>query len=249
LKEVAEFTENRAHDSIQRSEFRRAISIFADVDEIHNDTTIVQSFQQWIDSDLRTLHPNVRVEMRGKTLENKKFMDSMMKAFPMSLAIVYVCLAALFRSYIQPFAVIIAIPFGIQGAVIGHWVMGYDLTFMSIIGFVALMGIVDNDSLVLVDFINNRVRSGMTHFEASVSASKLRMRAIVLNSITAVVGMTPLMFEPSFQAKFLIPLAITLTWGLIFATVLTLVVVPAINMVFFDIAHLFGAKDSNEDHA
>lgn len=249
LKEVAEFTEDRAHDSIQRSEFRRAVSIYADVDQEHKDTLIVDAVQKWIDSDLRTLHPDVRVEMRGKTLELNKFMDSMIKAAMMSLAIVYVCLAALFRSYIQPLAVIIAIPFGIQGAIIGHWVMGYELTIMSVIGFVALMGIVDNDSLVLVDFINNRVAAGMTHFEASVSASKLRMRAIVLNSITAVVGMTPLMFEPSFQAKFLIPLAITLTWGLIFATVLTLVVVPAINMVFFDIAHLFGAKDSNEEHA
>jgi multidrug efflux pump subunit AcrB len=127
--------------------------------------------------------------------------------------------------------------------------MGYDLTIMSAIGGVALVGIVDNDSLVLVDFINNRVRAGMSHFEASVAGSKLRMRAIVLNTITAVVGMTPLMFETSFQAKFLIPLAITLTWGLMFATVLTLVVVPAINMVFFDVLTLLGLdSDATADH-
>ncbi len=243
LREVAGMTEDRAHDSIQRSEHRRAISLFADVDDQHNDNEIAAAVQKWIDTDLRKLQPDARVEMRGKTLENKKFMDSMLVAFPISLAIIYVLLTALFRSYIQPIVVLLAVPFGVQGAIVGHWIMGYDLTIMSAIGLVALNGIVVNDSLVLVDFINNRVRSGMSQFESSVAGSKLRMRAIVLNTITAVVGMTPLMFETSFQAKFLIPLAITLTWGLIFATILTLVVVPAINMVFFDIARMFGAGD------
>lgn len=247
LSEVAELTEDRAHNSIQRSEHRRAISIYADVDELHNDNEIAAAVQKWIDTELRRTHPDVRVEMLGKTLENRKFMDSMMLAFPISLAIIYVLLTALFRSYIQPIVVLIAVPFGVQGAIVGHWIMGFDLTIMSAIGLVALNGIVVNDSLVLVDFINNRVRSGTSHFESSVEGSKLRMRAIVLNTITAVVGMTPLMFETSFQAKFLIPLAITLTWGLIFATVLTLVVVPAINMVFFDIARLFGASDDGRD--
>ena len=246
LSEVAEMTEDRAHDSIQRSEYRRAITVFADVDDQHNDSDIAASIQKWIDGDLRTLHPDVRVEMRGKTLENKKFMDSMLIAFPISIAIIYVLLTALFRSYIQPIVVLIAVPFGVQGAIVGHWIMGYDLTIMSAIGLVALNGIVVNDSLVLVDFINNRVRSGKSHFESSVEGSKLRMRAIVLNTITAVVGMTPLMFETSFQARFLIPLAVTLTWGLIFATVLTLVVVPAINMVFFDVARLLGAEESSD---
>ena len=173
-------------------------------------------------------------------------MDSMLLAFPASLLIVYVLLAGLFRSYVQPLVVLIAVPFGIEGAIVGHWIMGYDLTIMSVIGCTALIGIVDNDSLVLVDFINNRVRAGMSHFEASVTGSKLRMRAIVLNTITAVVGMSPLMFETSFQAKFLIPMAITLTWGLIFATVLTLVGVPAINMVFFDATRLFRGEPSPE---
>ncbi|MEI8380228.1 MAG: efflux RND transporter permease subunit [Planctomycetota bacterium] len=249
LREVAELTEDRAHDSIQRSEHRRAISIYADVDDLHNDNEIAANVQQWIDTDLRKSNPDVRVEMRGKTLENKKFMDSMVIAFPVSLAIIYVLLTALFRSYIQPIVVLIAVPFGVQGAIVGHWIMGYDLTIMSAIGLVALNGIVVNDSLVLVDFINSRVRSGTSHFESSVAGSKLRMRAIVLNTITAVVGMTPLMFETSFQAKFLIPLAITLTWGLIFATVLTLVVVPAINMVFFDISKMFGGHSESAHRA
>ena len=242
LREVAELTEDKAFASIHRSDLRRAVSVYADVDDTHNSNEIAMSLQKWIDTELGKVHPSARVEMRGATLENKKFMDSMMLAFPLSLLIVYVLLAALFRSYLQPLVVLIAVPFGIEGAIVGHWIMGYDLTIMSVIGCTALIGIVDNDSLVLVDFINNRVRAGMSHFEASVTGSKLRMRAIVLNTITAVVGMSPLMFETSFQAKFLIPMAITLTWGLIFATVLTLVVVPAINMVFFDARTLLGGN-------
>ena len=242
LREVAELTEDRAFASIHRSDLRRAVTVYADVDDAHNSNEIAMSLQKWIDTELGSLHPDARVEMRGATLENKKFMDSMMLAFPLSLLIVYVLLAALFKSYLQPLVVLIAVPFGIEGAIVGHWIMGYDLTIMSIIGCTALIGIVDNDSLVLVDFINNRVRAGLSHFEASVTGSKLRMRAIVLNTITAVVGMSPLMFETSFQAKFLIPMAITLTWGLIFATVLTLVVVPAINMVFFDVRTLLGGN-------
>ena len=244
LREVAELTEDKAFASIHRSDLRRAVTVYADVDDTHNSNEIAMSLQKWIDTELGKVHPSARVEMRGATLENKKFMDSMMLAFPLSLLIVYVLLAALFRSYLQPLVVLIAVPFGIEGAIVGHWIMGYELTIMSVIGCTALIGIVDNDSLVLVDFINNRVRAGMSHFEASVTGSKLRMRAIVLNTITAVVGMSPLMFETSFQAKFLIPMAITLTWGLIFATVLTLVVVPAINMVFFDARTLLGGNRS-----
>lgn len=243
LREVAELTEDRAFATINRSELRRSVSVFADVDETANSNDIATSMQKWIDSEFQKLHPTARIVIGGAWLENKKFMDSMLLAFPLSLIIVYVLLTGLFRSYLQPIVVLIAVPFGIEGAIVGHWIMGYDLTIMSVIGGTALIGIVDNDSLVLVDFINTRVRAGMAHFEACVTGSKLRMRAIVLNTITAVVGMTPLMFETSFQAKFLIPMAITITWGLIFATVLTLVVVPAINMVFFDLSRLFGTKD------
>ena len=132
----------------------------------------------------------------------------------------------------------IAIPFGVQGAIIGHWIMGYDITILSMIGLIALNGIVDNDSLVLVDFINSKQREGLSLFEASVAGSKLRLRAIVLTTVTTTFGIFPLMMETSFQAKFLIPMAITLTFGLIFATGLTLVVVPAINMVFADLTAL-----------
>lgn len=123
------------------------------------------------------------------------------------------------------------------------------MTIMSMIGMVAATGILVNDSLVLVDFINTRVRAGLTEFEASVEGAKLRLRAILLTTATTVAGLTPLMFETSFQAKFLIPMAVTLTFGLMFATALTLIIVPCLNMVFFDLRNVFGhrpAKLSDE---
>lgn len=243
VHDVAELTESTALASIRRSDQRRAVMVYADVNQSEaNDSEVVAALELWMQTELAKTHPGVRAEMLGKTLENRKFMNSMMWAFPCSLAIIYVLLAALFRSYTQPIVVMIAVPFGVQGAIIGHWIMGYEMTIMTAIGLVALNGIVDNDSLVLVDFINTRIRAGLSTLEASVAGSKLRMRAIVLNTVTAVVGMSPLMFETSFQARFLIPMAITLAWGLIFATVLTLVVVPSINMVFLDVRHLFGIR-------
>lgn len=235
LREVAELTEDQNYSSVHRSQQRRAVTVFADVDEEQgNDTEILTAVQHWIDTDLQTEHPGVRCEILGKNRETIKAIGSLKIAFPIALLIIYMMLAGLFRSYFQPLVVMFAVPFGIQGAIIGHLITGYDLTIMSYIGLVALNGIVVNDSLVLVDFINNRVRAGASQFEANVQGSKLRLRAIILTTVTTVAGMAPLMAETSFQAKFLIPLSITLAWGLVFATVLTLVVVPALNMVFFD---------------
>ncbi|MFG0333636.1 MAG: efflux RND transporter permease subunit, partial [Maioricimonas sp. JB049] len=163
---------------------------------------------------------------------------SLKLAAPIALMMIYMLLAGLFRSYLQPLVVMAAIPFGIQGAIIGHWVTGYPMTILSAIGMVALTGIVVNDSLVLVDFINSRIRNGMSELDASLEGARLRLRPILLTTLTTVAGLTPLMFERSFQAKFLIPMAVTLTFGLMFATVLTLGIVPVLNMIFFDVRRL-----------
>ena len=159
---------------------------------------------------------------------------------------IYMLLAGLFRSYMQPIVVMAAIPFGFLGAVVGHWVTGHPMTILSWIGLVALTGIVVNDSLVLVSFINDRVKKGVPDFEASIQGAKLRLRAILLTTLTTVAGLTPLMFETSFQAKFLIPMAVTLTFGLAFATGLTLVIVPTLNMIFFDIRGLFRRRKNEK---
>ena len=147
-------------------------------------------------------------------------------------------LSGLFKSYAQPLVVMSAIPFGLLGAIVGHYLTDNPITILSMIGMLALTGILVNDSLVLVDFINKRIQQGMSEFEASIEGSKLRLRAILLTTLTTVSGLLPLMFETSFQAKFLIPMAVTLTFGLAFATALTLVVVPTLNMIFFDLRRI-----------
>lgn len=239
LGEVASVTEDRGFSTINRTNQQRAITIFGDVDEtVGNEDAILSALEGWFRTEIAPKYPGVRFEPLGKTLEVQKMLGGLYIAFPVSILIIYILLAGLFRSYSQPLVVMIAIPFGVQGAIIGHWIMGYDITILSMIGLVALNGIVDNDSLVLVDFINTKQREGLSLYEASVEGSKLRLRAIVLTTVTTTFGIFPLMMETSFQAKFLIPMAITLTFGLIFATGLTLVVVPAINMVFADIRSL-----------
>lgn len=238
LGEVAELTEADSYSSIHRNEQERSVTVSADVDKaLTEPNAILERIRESFVPQQQKDHPQVRVDFLGSYEEQQKTLTSLSQAFPIALLMIYMLLAGLFRSYLQPVVVMAAIPFGIQGAVVGHWLTGNPLTIMSAIGMVALTGIVVNDSLVLVDFINTRVRAGMSHFEASVEGSKLRLRAILLTTLTTAAGLTPMMFEKSFQAVILIPMAVTLTFGLIFATVLTLVIVPTMNMIFFDVSH------------
>ena len=128
-----------------------------------------------------------------------------------------------------------AVPFAVVGAIGGHLLMGYPLTILSGIGMVALTGIVVNDSLILVDFINRSLRSGMGLYDAVIHAAMRRLRPIILTSLTTVLGLAPLMLETSFQARFLIPMAISISFGLLFATVITLVLVPCLYLILDDI--------------
>ena len=206
-----------------------------------NGSDVIAKVQSDFIPDLQKRYPGMKIEFLGSTEEQGKAFSSLKVAFPVALLLVYMLLAGLFRSYFQPLVVMAAIPFGIQGAIVGHWLTDNPVTILSLIGLVALTGILVNDSLVLVDFINQRIRRGMSHFEASIEGAKLRLRPILLTTLTTVAGLTPLMFETSFQAKFLIPMAVTLTFGLMFATALTLVIVPAINMIFFDVQSIASA--------
>jgi len=239
LGQVAELTDSTNYSTIHRSQQQRAISIYADVDdEITSTTEITEKIAKGYLEKIQPEHPNVRIEFLGTAEEMQKSFSGLWTALPVALILIYTLLAALFRSYFQPLVVMSAIPFAFQGAVIGHLLTNNPFTFLSWIGMVALTGIVVNDSLVLVDFINSRIRRGLEPFEATVVGTKLRLRAILLTTLTTVAGLTPLMFETSFQAKFLIPMAVTLTFGLVFATILTLIVVPTLNMIFFDICAL-----------
>jgi len=240
LKQVAELTESQSFNTIHRSQQTRSVTVLGSVNQdVANTSEILSRIGTKFDSTYKTNYPGVRIEFLGSFEERTKAFSGLKVAFPVALLMIYMLLAGLFRSYTQPLVVMSAIPFGLQGAIFGHWITDNPMTILSWIGMVALTGILVNDSLVLVDFINKRVRRGMSHFEASIQGSKLRLRAILLTTLTTVAGLTPLMFETSFQAKFLIPMAVTLTFGLVFATTLTLLIVPALNMIFYDFQKIY----------
>ncbi|MCG6155356.1 efflux RND transporter permease subunit [Rubinisphaera margarita] len=241
ISEVAELTETRSYTSIHRAQQRRSISIYGDVEQSKNNANAVMTqFQSEVEPVILREHPNVSINYLGTTEEQTKSFSSLLIAIPAAFLLIYMLLAGLFRSYFQPIVVMSAIPFGVLGAIIGHWVTGNPVTFLSCVAFLALSGILVNDSLVLVDFINTRIARGIDAFEANVMGAKLRLRAILLTSLTTAAGLMPLMFETSFQAKFLIPMAVTLTYGLVFATALTLIIVPCLNMIFLDVFWVLG---------
>ncbi len=241
VDEIARLSEGESFTSISRSQQSRSITVVGRIDdEQGNSRDILADLREWFTTDLKRDHPSVRLEELGKAEEFGKAFGSLKVAAPVALLLIYMMLAGLFRAYLQPLVVMAAIPFGLLGAIIGHWITDNPITILSFIGAVALTGIVVNDSLVLVDFINKRLRQGMPPLEANIAGAKLRLRAILLTTLTTVCGLMPLMSETSFQAKFLIPLAVTLTFGLMFATGLTLIIVPAMNMIYLDFLRLVG---------
>ncbi|MFW6336621.1 MAG: efflux RND transporter permease subunit, partial [Phycisphaeraceae bacterium] len=186
--------------------------------------------------------PGVEVELVGEQEQQREAFASLPWGFAAAIVMIYVILAWLFSSYFQPVIVLLAVPFSLVGVLWGHFIMGYDLTFLSRIGFVALAGIVVNDSLIYVRFYNDMLARGLAHFDAALAAGRARFRAIMLTTITTVLGLTPLILEQSFQAKFLIPMAIAIAGGLISATLLILVLLPCFLLIFEDIkdiAHFF----------
>ncbi|MBT8486232.1 MAG: efflux RND transporter permease subunit [Phycisphaerales bacterium] len=233
LPEIATIAESRSFKTIRRVDRRRATSVTADTAPGVSPESIVPAIMPAL-RDLERMHPTVTIETAGRQRQFRKAFESLPVGFGAALALIYVILAWLFGSYVQPIAVMLAIPFGTIGVIWGHVLLGYDLTFFSVIGFVALSGIVVNDSLILVQFFNQRRASGEGLAEALVAAGRQRLRPILLTTVTTVLGLTPLMLEQSFQAKFLIPMAIAIAFGLMSATALILLVLPAIIVIMDD---------------
>jgi multidrug efflux pump subunit AcrB len=238
ISEVARIGEGIGYATIRRKDQHRTVTVKADVDQaVANSDAVLAALDPEF-AALRSQYPGVDFEMGGQARERMKSFGSLGKDAVAAVVLIFVVLAGLFRSYIQPLIVMMAIPFGVIGAILGHWVMGYPMTVLSAIGLVALSGIVVNDSLILVDFINRRVREGVAIGEAVVQAGMARLRAIILTSITTILGLAPLMLEQSFQAKFLIPMAISIAFGLAFATVLTLLLVPCLYVIVDDVRRM-----------
>ena len=241
IEEVADIKQGRAYSVINRVNRKRVITVISDIDESSaNAGKIVADLKTRFLPKLQERYPGLKYDLEGQEKRTRESMESLQKGFLMALMVIFLLLASQFRSYIQPVIIMMAIPFGLVGAIAGHLIMGMQFTMISMFGIVALSGIVVNDSLILIDFINRAHRGGMDIDKAVVESGKVRFRPVLLTSVTTIAGLFPLLLERSFQAQFLIPMAVSISFGLLAATVLTLLYVPALYMIVRDISNLFG---------
>ncbi|MEM9166411.1 MAG: efflux RND transporter permease subunit [Planctomycetota bacterium] len=242
LGEVVSVREEEGYATVRRLDGDRAVTITADVDRTSgaNPEEITTQLRPRLRS-LEASMPGIAVLERGRQEDVADSFSTLPIGMAVAGMLIYVVLAWLFASYAQPLVVMSAIPFATIGMIWGHFFLGYSLTFLSLIGFVALAGVVVNDSLILMEFYNEKRRHGLGVAEACVSAGRARLRAIMLTTITTVLGLTPLLLEESFQAKFLIPMGITISGGLISATVIILVILPCLLVIYEDISRVVRA--------
>ncbi len=225
----------RGFATIRRIDRRRVLNITADVDPgVVTANEVVGDLQANVLPEILAGYPGINSSFAGEQEEQRQTFQGLFEALGVALIVIYALLAIPFRSYLQPMIVMSAIPFGLIGAVIGHRVVGLNLTMLSLLGLIALTGVVVNDSLVMVDFINRRLAAGMRVHEAIRDAGAARFRPIVLTSLTTFVGLLPLLLERSFQAQFLVPMAVSLAFGVLFATAITLVLVPSLYAILND---------------
>jgi hydrophobic/amphiphilic exporter-1 (mainly G- bacteria), HAE1 family len=245
LNQVAQIKMTRGYSAIQRVDGDRVITVISDINEdVANAREIMTDLKTNYLDTIPVQFPGVSYDVEGQAKRTQESLDSLKIGFALAAMIMFLLLASQFRSYIQPVIIMTAIPFGLIGAIIGHFIMDLDITIISLFGIVALSGIVVNDSLILIDFINTKVREGGLVFESVINAGQNRFRPVLLTSITTVAGLFPLLLETSFQAQFLIPMAVSISFGIIAATFLTLVFVPALYVVVNDVVNLFNQKES-----
>jgi len=243
IREVVNVDRGRAYTSIDRRDGRRVVTVTADVNPPSEAGKILDSLQASTLPDLMDRYSGLRYGFEGRQADMTESMRSLFLGLIMAMLVVYALLAIPFRSYIQPVIIMVSIPFGIVGAVLGHLLMGYSLSVMSLFGIVALSGVVVNDSLVLIDFANRERENGGTPKTAILSAAVNRFRPILLTSLTTFGGLTPLIIETSRQARFMIPMAISLGFGVLFATLITLILVPSFYLAVEDLRQLVGSRE------
>ena len=244
---VARVQTRQGYAVIERSQRRRVVTVSADVDEnTANAEQIRNQLQNEILPEMMLDYPGLRYSMEGEGRYKKESMADIMKGFVVALFGIYALLAIPFRSFSQPLVVMAAIPFGVVGAVAGHLLMGMNLSIMSFFGLVGLSGVVVNDALVLVHRANGLVRRGADPRRAVWQAGIMRFRAILLTSITTFAGLSPMLLERSVQARFLVPMAVSLGFGVMLATLITLLLIPCGYLVLDDLLKLFGKQVASQ---
>lgn len=234
--EVAETRLVRGYSGIWRQDGKRRVRVQADVDErLANAEQIIQSLEASYLPELAQRYEGLSIVLDGQRARIRESLTSLVAGAAIALVVMYTLLALPLKSYVQPMIIMIAIPFGLIGAVVGHAVMGYELSLMSVFGMVGLAGITVNDAVVLIDRINLNLARGLNVFDAVWHSGQARFRAVILTSLTTIAGLSPLLFERSSQAQSLIPLTISLAFGLLFSTVLTLLIVPAMFLLVNDL--------------
>jgi len=239
FSEVADLALGRGYAKIKRVDRSRVVNVTADINKETADSEgIKQDLVGYLDS-MENQFSQIRYTLEGEAREQRESFDSLQAGMLFVLFAIYALLAIPFKSYVQPLIVMSVIPFGLVGAILGHATLGMNMSIMSIMGMLALSGVVVNDSLVLVDYVNRRVREGHSMIAAATMAGTARFRAVMLTSLTTFAGLVPLIFEKSTQAQFLIPMAVSLGFGILFATTITLLLVPVNYMILEDIKGLF----------
>jgi len=239
LREIASYSIERGEVAINHLEGQREIQVTADLkDPSDSATDIMDLIRTEIFPNIQARYPSVKPMYEGQNREAGKFIRSARIVFPVVIALIYIVIAFVFRSYSQPLLLIMLVPFSLIAVGWGHWIHGFSINILSLLGIIALIGIMVNDGLVLISKFNGNLREGMPFNEALVEASKSRFRAIFLTSMTTIAGLAPLIFETSRQAQFLIPMAISIAYGIGIATVLTLLVLP-IYLSFINTLKLF----------
>jgi multidrug efflux pump subunit AcrB len=254
LAQVAEIDFGAGPSTISRRNGQRIISVNGDVQTgIITGQEATNQLRTGILSELQADYPDLTYAFGGAQREQRRTLPALLQAFALALFAIYALLAVSFRSYLQPLVILLVIPFGLIGAAFGHLILGINVTILSLYGLVGLSGVVVNDALILLDFANARRLEGTAMKDALIEAAKARFRPILLTSVTTFLGVAPIMLSQSVQAQFLVPLATSIAFGILFATILQMLLVPALAMAQFDgqrflAARLLGKKDPKVVH-
>ena len=236
LASVASFSESQAPTAINREDGRRKVNVKAELAPgVRSNQEVIRSLEETVFEDLKEQFPGLELGFAGTQRSQEEVGASLGPNYELALFAIFALLAIPFRSYKQPLLIMAVIPFGFVGAVLGHLVMGFELSIISLFGIIALTGVVVNDSLVLIDAANRKAREGASPLESIVYGATRRFRPILLTSLTTFFGLAPMILETDFQARFLIPMAISLGFGVLYATLMVLIVIPALFMLQVDI--------------
>jgi multidrug efflux pump subunit AcrB len=250
FEEVGDISLGKGYDSIIRVDGSRSVTVSAAVDKnLLDPGEVTAEIATEVIPDLLERYPNVDFQLQGNSKEQGEALVSLALGMLLALFAIYTLLAIPLKSYSQPLIIMSVIPFGMVGAIIGHLVLGKAVSVLSICGIIALSGVVVNDSLIMVDFVNRARKEGLRLVDAAINAGTQRFRAIILTSLTTFMGLMPIVMEKSLQAQIVIPMAISLAFGILFATVITLLLVPCLYLILNDVKGLFKRKTPNNTDA